>query len=807
VHLDSCWGDVRVAARNAAKRPGFTLLVSLTLALGLGVNTAVLALVDAVLIRPLPFREPSRLVFLWQTLPQQNVFEVEATPFDFTAWHTLRSLSHLGMASYGTFTLTGAGEEAERVRGARLTASMLPTLGIAPAIGRTFTADEDRDDAPATAILADGLWRRRFGGDPAIVGRSVRIDGTPRTIVGVMPPRAMLTGAPGETIELWMPMRMSAAEAANEISHNYTMVGRLADGVSISAAAAEFDTLTARLAADRPSHARIGGRLVSVEERSTRSVRPALLVATGGVVLLLLVAVANASTLLVARAANRRRELAVRTALGATRARLLSMSIAECLVFSCAGAAVALLVGRAALRAVVPLFATSLPAASGVAIDGRVAVATALCAIAIGIGSGLLAAYRPLDGGAASLVGSSRLTPSATASRTQNLLVAVQIALAVVLLSGAGLMMNSIVKLSRVHPGFAADHLLTFRVSLLGERYTTAPSRVAFVSDLLAKLSGVPGVRDAAVSSIVPFSGVRNANAIEIEGRREAAGSRLIVDQRHVSPGYFAAMQIPRVSGRLFTPTDTAGVDRVTIINRTMQRRYFPNENPIDRRVRVTAGFEEGTWLRIVGVVDDVRHLGLDRDPVAEMYHPIAQTAVANMTVVLRTAGEPAAIAPAARSVLQAADTDLPMYEIRTMDERIAASFAQTRATMLLLLATAALAAALAGVAIYGAIWYSVLQRTQEIGIRVALGATRASIFRRIVGSALALTASATAIGIAIAMASGSLLRALLFDTQPTDPATFAAVGITVLALASAASAVPALRATRVNPITALRAE
>jgi predicted permease len=314
-------------------------------------------------------------------------------------------------------------------------------------------------------------------------------------------------------------------------------------------------------------------------------------------------------------------------------------------------------------------------------------------------------------------------------------------------------------------------------------------------------------VRDAAVSSIVPFSGVRNANAIEIEGRTEAAGSRLIVDQRHVSASYFGTMRIPLVAGRLFTDADTARVDRVTVINRTMQRRYFPNENPIDRRLRVTAGFEAGTWLRIVGVVDDVRHLGLDRDPVAEMYHPVAQTAVPNITVVLRTAAEPSAIAPAARNVLQAADADLPMYEVRTMDERIAASFAQTRATMLLLLATAALAAALAGVAIYGAIWYSVLQRTQEIGIRVALGATRASIFRRIVGSALALTASATAIGIAIAMASGWLLRAMLFETQPTDPATFVAVGVAVLALASAASAVPALRATRVNPITALRAD
>ena len=807
MHLDSCWGDVRVAARNAAKRPGFTLLVSLTLALGLGVNSAVFALVDAVLVRPLPFREPSRLVFLWQTLPQQNVFEVEATPFDFTAWQALRSLSHLAMAGYGTFTVTGGSEEPERVRGARMTASMLPTLGISPAMGRGFDAAEDRDEAPATVILSDGLWRRRFGADPGILGQSVRVDGIPRAIVGVMPPRAALAGAAGEENDLWLPMRMSAAQAVNEISHNYTMVGRLADGVPMAAASAELETLAARLASDRPSHSRIGARIVSVEERSVRFVRPALLVATGGVALLLLVAAANASTLLIARSANRRHELAVRAALGATRGRLLSMSIAECLVFSCAGGAAALLVGRAALRAVVALFAGSLPSFIAVGIDGRAAVVTAALATAIGVASGALAAYRPLDGGAGSLVGASRMTPSVAAGRTRNVLVGAQIALAVVLLSGAGLMVNSIVKLSRVHPGFAADHLLAFRLSLSGERYASAPARAAFVSDLLAQFGGISGVREAAVASIVPFSGVRNANAIEIEGRIEEAGSRVIVDQRHVSPGYFTTMRIPLIDGRLFADTDTARTDRVTVVNRTMQRRYFPNENPIGRRLRVTAGFEAGTWLRIVGVVDDVRHLGLDRDPVAEMYHPIAQTAVPNVTVVLRTVAEPALVTPAARSALQRADADLPMYEIRTMDERIAASFARTRATMVLLLATAALAAALAAVAIYGAIWYSVLQRTQEIGIRVALGATRASIFRRIVGSALALTASATAIGLAIAMASGSLLRALLFGTQPTDPATFAAVGITVLALASAASAVPALHAARVNPITALRAD
>ena len=781
------------------------MLVALTLALGLGVNCAVFALVDAVLLRPLPYRDPSRLVFVWQTLPQQNVFEVEATPSDYTAWQALHSLSSLAMMNFGTFTLTGGAEEPERVRGARVTSSLMSTIGIAPALGRAFVADEDRDGATATVILSDGLWRRRFGAATAVLGRSVEVDGVSRTIVGVMARGARLPGAAVDDNELWLPMRLSTAEAANEISHNYTMVGRLADGVTMAAASAELDAFAARIAAERPSHTRMGARLVSVEERAVRFVRPGLLVAAVGVALLLFVAAANASTLLIARAANRQQELAVRAALGATRGRLLALSIAECLLFAGIGAIAGLGLGRVALRGVVPLFAAALPASLTIAIDVRATLLTAAVAIAIGIAAGAVAAYRPQDIGIASMTGGGRSTASRASGRTRSVLVAAQIALAVVLLSAAGLMLNSIVKLSHVDPGFAADHLLTFRVSLLGDRYATAPARAGFVSDLLARLADLPGVRSAGISSTVPFTGLRNANVIQIEGRTEPQGSRTIIDQRHVSASYFQTMGLPLVRGRLLSDSDNARSERVTVINRTMARRHFPNEDPIDKRVRTTGGFDSGVWFRIVGVVDDVRHLGLDRDPVAEMYHPIAQTAVPGFTVVLRTTGEPAAMTAPARGVLHAIDPNLPMYEIRTMDARIAASFAQTRATMLVLLVAAALAAVLAGVAIYGAIWYSVLQRTQEIGIRVALGATRAAIFRRVVGGALALAAAGASAGVAIAIAGGSLLKAMLFDTRTTDPVTFASVFAGVLALAIAASAVPAFRATRVDPIIAVR--
>ena len=805
MYLELWWGDVRFAWRNAARRPGFTLLVTLTLALGLGVNSAVFALVDAVLLRPLPYRDPSRLVFLWQTLQQQNMFEVEATPYDFVLWKPLRSLSNLGMTTFGSFTLTGGNAEPERVRGARMTASMMPTLGIAPAFGRGFTDAENFDDVPAVAVLSDGLWRRRFGADSGILGRTIEIDGTPWTVIGVMPRGAMLPGAPADDNALWLPMRMSPAERASDISHNYTFVGRLADGVTFTQAAAEFDALAARLAAERPSHTRLGARLVSVEERSSRAVRPALLVAVASVALLLLVAAANASTLLIARAANRRQEFAVRAAVGATRGRLLSLSIAESLVFALIGALAGLVLGSWTLHGLVPLFAGSLSSSLVVDVDGRAALFTVALALAIGVVFGAVAAYRPGAGLAASLAGAARTTTSASTGRTRNALVVAQVALAVVLLSAGGLMLNTIVRLSRVDPGFRADHVLTFRLALLGPRYATPESRTALVSDLLARFGALPDVRAAGVSSVVPFGGVRNATVIEIEGRNEQPGSRTIIDQRYVSPSYFQTLGIPMVSGRPLAVTDDSRSERVVVINRTMARQYFANENPVGRRVRITAGFSAGIWIRIVGVAGDVRHIALSRDAVPEMYRAIAQTAVPNFTIALRTAGDPAAMMPAARTTVRATDPNLPLYDVQTMEARVAETLAQTRAAMLLLLVTSALAAALAGVAIYGAIWYSVVQRSQEIGIRVALGATRASLFRQVIAGAMSLAAIGGVAGAVAAMAGGSLLRGFLFDTRTTDPLTYAAVLAGVLALAFAASVVPAVRATRVDPITALR--
>jgi putative ABC transport system permease protein len=806
LHLDSWWGDMRFAWRNAAKRPAFTLLVVSTLALGIGAADAVFALVDGVLLRALPYRDPSRLVFVWQTLPKANVFELEATPFDYAAWHRVRSFEALGLISTGSFTLTG-GAEPERVRGARVTASLLPLLGIRPQAGRGFTPAEDADGAPPVAILSDGLWRRRFGGEQAVLDRQVAIDGVPHTIVGVMPASTYLPGPLAGDDEIWLPARLSAAERDNAISHNYTVVGRLASDATLAHAAGEMTAVAATIAADHPeSHKGIGVRLVPVAEQTAGPVRPALLVLLGGIALLLVIACANTATLLLARASDRQPELALRIAIGATRGRLLSLALAETLLLSVLGGLAGLAVGDWTLRALLPMFADALPAGAQVDMGARAALVTTGLSVAIGVALAFtVAGHKPADRLVESLQSASRITGGAPTRRLRGALVTVQIALAVLLLAAGSLMIRSVVRLRHVQPGFSADHLLTFRIALPAEGYRTPDERVRFVDALSARLRGQPGVVSAGVSSRLPFSGSRGANGVAIHGRPAGPGDLLVVDQREVTPAYFRTMGIRQIRGRDLTARDDVRAEAVTAINRTMAERFWPGGSPLDQQVRVTAGDEASGWLRIVGVVDDVRHSSLAREPVPEMYRPYAQMPLADFSVVIRTMGDPAAIAGAARALVQALDRNLPVYDVRTMDERIARSFAQTRATASLLLATALLAAVLAAVAIYGSIWYAVAQRIPEIGVRLALGATPLSVCRLVIARALMLAALGAALGAALALAVTPLLGTMLFETSAADPLTYLGVIAGLLALTVAASVVPARRAMRVDPMAAMR--
>jgi putative ABC transport system permease protein len=806
MQMDLFWSDAKQAWRNTVRRPAFTLLVALTLALGIGVNSAVFALLDGVLLRPLPYRQPSALVFMWQTLPRLNVAEVEATPFDYDAWRTLRTVPEIAMLAYGSFSITG-GNDPERVKGARVTASLMPTLGLVPAIGRGFIDAEDGDEVPRVVILADGLWRRRFAADPSIVGRQVEIDGASWTVVGIMPRGAILPGSTPADSELWLPMRMSPSERANDLSHSYTLVGRLAAGTSLTQATAEFEALGTRLATERQSHRGVGVRLVPFAEQSVRVIRPTLIVAAASVALLLLVATANASTLLLARASNRRAETAVRAALGASRSRLLSQALVEGVLLASLGALIGVALGEWTLRLLIPLFGPSLSALP-IAIGPRAALFSFVLAFAIGTLFGVIAVFHSGPRLADALGGVTRSTASKSTLRTRHLLVISQVALAVVLLSAAGLMLSSVAKLSRVGTGFDVNNLLTFRVALSTGRYSTTGPRALFVANLLERLSALPGIQSSGAVSAIPFGGARNANGVEIEGRPVSPSEPpIVIDQRYASPNYFQTMRIPLLIGRGFAASDDERGERVVVINRTMARRYFPNGDAVNRRVRATAGRDAVGWLRIVGVVDDVRHISLSRDPVPEMYHPFAQTAPPTFTVVLRTAVEPAAFAAAARAGVVAVDPTLPIYEVLTMKQRVASSLAQTRGTMLVLVVTAVLAASLAAIAIYGSIWYAVVQRQKEIGIRMALGASRAAVFRGVVGGAIGRASIGAVVGAAVAIAGGSLLRSMLFETRTSDPLTYALVTVLVLAVAVMASVVPARRAMTIDPMSALRNE
>jgi putative ABC transport system permease protein len=768
------------------------------------------ALIDTVLLRPLPYKDAERLVFVWQTLPRHDVFELEATPADYTAWQRARSFEALALVSADSFTLSGD-PEPQRVQGTRSTSTFIPLLGVAPRLGRSFEADEDDDVAPPVVILSDAVWRSRYGSDPAIVGRPVHINGVPHTVVGVMPPHAAPPGRLASHDAIWLPARMPAAERTNEISHNYTVVGRLTRTSSVEQASAEMAALAASQAADRPAtHNGVGARVVSVSEDTVREIRPVLLLLLAAVSLLLLIASANVATLLLARASTRQREAAIRVALGAGRGRLLSLAMAECLLMAGLGAVAGLAFGASALKVLLPLFSSHLPRVASVAIDMRVAGFTAGVALTLGACLALvLVTQWPRHHLTAALKSASRGSGGPQAGRARALLVVAQVALSVLLLSAAGLLVRSFVRLQHVDPGFAAEHVLTFRQALSDAGYPSDGARRAFIGNLVESLVTIPAVESVAINSTLPLGGSYAGNGVAIEGRPAVTGELIIAGFREITPDYFNALGIPLIAGRAFTARDDhSAAEPVAIVNQTMARKWWPDGNPVGRRIRITAGPQSADgWLRIVGVVGDVRHNGLARPPASEVYRPYAQVPRPTFSVVIRTAGNATAIVPAVRARVRAIDRNLPLYDVRTMQARVASSFAEARATALLLLSTAVLAMSLAAVAIYGSIWYMVTERIPEIGIRLALGASRLSVCGDVVRRALAMTAIGTVLGTALSLGANAMLAGLLFNTRWTDPATYAAVVAALIALTIAASLVPARHATQVDPMAALRQE
>jgi putative ABC transport system permease protein len=805
--------DVRYGVRMLAKRPAFTVVAVLTLALGIGANTAIFTVVDAAMLRSLPYKQPDRLVHLWETRRTSEINQVDASYPDYLDWGQAPEVID-GICGYtgwgGSFTLTGRGTP-ERIEGARVTASFFSVLGVEPLLGRAFHPDEDRPGAAGTVILSYALWQRSFGADAAIVGQQIILDGDPYTVLGILPQSFQF--APMGQAELWVPLRPSPSQLNQRFMHWLDVIARLKPGVSLEQAQAQMDTMAARIEQQNlDSHTGAGIRLVPLHEQIVGSVRPLLLILLGAVGLVLLIACANVANLLLVRAAMRRKEMAVRMALGATRWRLVQQLLSESVLLALAGGIIGLVLaawGVELLVAVIPAAQLdSMPYLQGLTINARVFCFTGALSLVTGIIFGLAPAWQSSTHDLqTSLKEGSRTSSGAGSRRFRSVLVISEIALALVLLVGAGLMIRSTHRLLEVKLGFNPEKLMTLRLELPGSRYAEdAPVR-AFHQQLLERIEAIPGVVDAATINWLPMQ-PGPGDLLLVEGQPPPPpGHESGASTRAISSSYFRTMGVALIKGRAFTDQDNQSAPNVVIINSALANRLFANQDPLGRRLSFAGG--EPKPFEIVGVVDDERVNALDEESASVIYRPYLQEPWNKLNLVVRTAGEPSRIVSAVRGEVQAIDSDLALYSVATMEQLIAdtPSTFLRRYPALLMAVFAAVALILAAVGIYGVISYSVNQRRHEIGIRMALGAARGDIYKLVVGEGLVLVLIGIGTGLAAAFALTRVMSSLLYGVSATDPITFILISLVLAGVALGACFIPARRATKVDPMVALRYE
>jgi putative ABC transport system permease protein len=798
--------DIQYALRATVKRPGFSLIAILTLALGIGANSAIFSVVNGVLWRPLPYPQPQQLVMAWTNHqarggPAQEWF----TPAEIDDWRAQNQVFSQ-FAAFNNWVPTLTGRDApESLVGAAVNHDMFNLLGIGPARGRTFLPEEDQPNAPNVAILSDDLWRARFNSDPNIVGKSISLNQDSYQVVGVMPAGFQFPIIPG--VQIWRTLKPALNPACGRGCIVLRAMGRMKDSVTIAQAQADVSTIASRLAAQYPdTNSKVGATLVPLHEQLVGSIKRPLLVLLGAVGFVLLIACANVANLLLARAATREREMALRSALGASRLRVIRQLLTESSLLAFGGAAAGLALAYWLLRLLVALSPQGTPGLDQIAVDRYVLAFTVSIAAVTGIIFGLAPALQlsKLDLNH-SLKDTGKGTPGGMrGGRLRGALVVAETALALLLLIGSGLLMKSFILLQRVDPGFNPDHVVTLRTILSRTPYPNPPQVVNFYTQLLDRVKATPGVQSAATISTLPLSGNQTDTHFLIDGRPapppEQEPSAWF---NSVSSDYFQTMQLRLVKGRTFSENDNEKSPPVAIISEAMARKFFPNEEPLGKRI----GRGPDRWREIVGVVRDIKHFSLDADAPPTMYLPMPQVPARGMDLVVRTAGDPLSMAAALRQQVWAGDRNLAIANLGAMNDLVSSSITQQRFILTLLACFAGLALLLAAVGIYGVMSYAVTQRTHEIGIRVALGARVSDVLKLVVQQGMGLTLIGVAIGMALAFALTRLMKSLLFNVTPTDATTFFAVGAALTAVALLACLIPARRATKVDPLVALRYE
>jgi predicted permease len=816
--------DFGYAVRMLVKSPGFTLAAILSLAIGIGANTSIFSIVNALMLRPLQYQDANRLVILWNRSPGLNITEdwfSTAQYFDIKSGH--HGFEQVAIAIGGNDNLTSQGEP-ERVGTIRVSSNLLPMLGQAAALGRVFTPDEDSPGKPATAVLSYGMWLRHFGGEPRMIGKSVTLNGLPYEVVGIMPrafslPREVLPTLDGaEQADVLLPLPMPLDAAQNRDHEDYNIMGKLKPGVSITQAQAEMDTITSRLRHDYPRTYPPNGGLtfgiVPLLEQVVGDVRPTLFVLLGAVGFVLVIACANVANLLLARAVARQKEVAIRTALGASRFRIVCQVLTESVLLSLSGGACGVLLAFWSLHWIHVFGPKSVPRINDIGIDRVALVFTFVLSLISGAVFGLVPALRVsrFDLHAA-LKDANRGTAGASAvwgrgHNMRRMLVISELALCVMLLIGAGLLIRSFVHLEDVSPGFNPNNVLTLELTMSAPKYEDPQAVIASYRELWSRLEGLPGVTAFGAVTSLPLSQMFAWGPITVEGRVPPPGENFInADQRIVGGRYFEAMEIPLRWGRFFNEHDTFTSPKVVVIDEYMAQQLWPNQDPIGRRIHYGGITDHNPWETVVGVVGRVKQYTLDSDSRIALYRPQTQHPTRAMNVVLRSEADPAALAPAVKRQIHELDSDLPLYNVRTMNQRLDESLAQRRFAMLLLTLFACVALVLAAIGTYGVMAYLVNQGTREIGIRIALGATHRAIVRLIVWKGLALALSGVAIGLAGSFAVSRLMRSLLFGVTPSDPFTFVMISLLLTLIALLASYIPAHRAAQIDPIVCLRDE